>query len=415
MRRTLDRLERASPDEVVEYQERRLRLLVRWAALRSPFYRRWFADSGIDPRSVRTLADLTCLPLLDRDGLIEDAAHFRAYPARALWPARSSGTTGSVVTVYRTPGASAFELSALERQWGWFGLPRGARRVVMRGAGYADAGASLSRRIPGANQLVVSSYRLTSGDLDALEAEIRAFEPHAVEGWPSSIALLGNLLKEQGRELPVRAVITSSEVMTEQQLRLMAEVFHGPVVDHYGQTERVTMAGGCEHGGYHLFPDYAITELLPVEGEPGRREIVGTPLHNWGFPLFRYRTGDTVGPAAAEPCPCGRPFPLLGKIDGRAEDSFIAADGRTLPLPSTVLDSLVGLREVQIAQLAQGRFEVRLVPGPDCDLEAVKRAAGASVEHYFGPGQTVTFRELSRIPRSSSGKLRNSVVEGRSA
>ena len=115
--------------------------------------------------------------------------------------------------------------------------------------------------------------------------------------------------------------------MTSQQIQTLQRVFDAPVVDHYGQTERVTLAGSCEAGGYHLFSDYAITELLPVPGKDDQWEIVGTPLHNWGFPLLRYRTGDTVGPAPAGPCPCGRSFPLLGPIGGRAEDAFTSRDG----------------------------------------------------------------------------------------
>ena len=65
-----------------------------------------------------------------------------------------------------------------------------------------------------------------------------AFEPHAVEGWPSSIALLASLLRDCDMRMPVRAIITSSEVMSPGQQQLMRDVFGGPIVDHYGQTER---------------------------------------------------------------------------------------------------------------------------------------------------------------------------------
>ena len=40
MHRSLSRMDRASADEIRRYQERRLRLLVRLVAVRSPFYRR---------------------------------------------------------------------------------------------------------------------------------------------------------------------------------------------------------------------------------------------------------------------------------------------------------------------------------------------------------------------------------------
>jgi phenylacetate-CoA ligase len=411
MRRSLIAMESASADRIRRYQERRLRLLVRLVAARSPFYRRWFAESGIDPASIRGLEDLPRLPLLTRADLMRDSEAFAVQPRRLMWSAHSSGTSGQPLTVYRTAGSSAYELAALQRQWRWFGLPADARRVVLRGSGFAaDRPGAKTRLVPGNHQLLVSSYHLTPDALPEVLSAARAFGPHAVEGWPSSISLLAALMRDAGERLPVRAVITSSEVMSQAQRNLMREVFAGPIVDHYGQTERVLLAGGCEAGGYHVFPDYGIVEQLPVTGSTNRYELVGTPLHNWGFPLLRYRTGDEVGPAPEGPCACGRAFPRLGAIDGRVEDAFVAADGRTIPLPSLVIDDLNGLTEAQIVQRAPGWFEIRVVPGAGFDLEACRAQAMRNAERCFGQGQQTEFRVLDRIPRSASGKLRSAVV-----
>jgi len=262
--------------------------------------------------------------------------------------------------------------------------------------------------------LLVSSFHLSTHNIDEIMNDVRAFEPEAIEGWPSSIALLADLLRGRDEKFPVKAVITSSEVMTPLQIALITDVFGGPIIDHYGQTERVMMAGGCEHGGFHVFSDYGIVELLPVPDVESRWELVGTPLHNYGFPLFRYRTGDEVGPAPTQPCPCGRSFPLLGTVYGRVEDSFTAADGRPLPLPGTIIDNLSGVREAQIAQLARGRFEVRVAPGPGFDEGAVHDAIRRNVDRIFGVGQHVSIRIMPRVPRPNNGKLKSAVVEGRS-
>jgi phenylacetate-CoA ligase len=114
---------------------------------------------------------------------------------------------------------------------------------------------------------------------------------------------------------------------------------------------------------------------VAVPGTPDRFEIVGTALHNWGFPLLRYRTGDQVGPASPEPCPCGRSFPRLGIVDGRVEDMVLSADGRPVPLPASVVDDLTGLREAQLVQHRPGVFEVRVVPGAGFDPAATERRA----------------------------------------
>lgn len=412
MRRSLAKLDQAPGEEIARYQQRRLQWLVRLAAARSPFYRSWFRESGVDPGTIRTVQDLAQLPLLERQHLVERSEEFRVYPRRLMWAAHSSGTSGRPVTVYRTPGSSVYELAALQRQWSWFGLPRGSRRAVLRGSDFAaDHPGTVTKPVPGANQLLVSSFRLTAETLPVVLAELREFRPHAIEGWPSSIALLAALLRDAGERVPVQAVITSSEVIGPAQQSIIREVFDGPIVDHYGQTERVAMAGSCEAGGYHVFPDYGVVELLPVPGRADRWEIVGTPLHNVGFPLFRYRTGDEVSAAPGERCACGRSFPLLGRIDGRMEDCFTSADGRSIPLPGTIVDDLTGLLEVQVLQHAPGRFEIRMVPGVGFDRAAIEAKARRNLERLVGPGQEpLTFRIMDRIPRSSSGKLKPAMV-----
>lgn len=411
MRRTLAGLDHARDDEIRRDQERRLRLLVRLAAARSPFYRSWFRESGVDPRSIRTLADLGRLPLLERRHLAERADDFRVYPRRLMWAAQSSGSSGTPITTYRTPGSSVYELAALERQWSWFGLPRGARRAVLGGSTFAAARpGQVTARDPGTGHLLISSYHLTAERLPAIVAALRDFRPDAVQGWPSSIALLAALLRDAGERVGVRAIITSSEVMSPAQRAVLRAVFLGPIIDHYGQTERVAMAGGCEAGGYHVFADYGVVELLPVQGATGQREIVGTPLHNWGFPLFRYRTGDRVGPAPAGPCPCGRSFPRLGPIDGRSEDMFTASDGRPIPVPSAILDDLTGLLEAQVLQRAPGRFEIRMVPGASFDRAVTEARARAKLELLAGPGQLLSFQTMDRLPRASGGKIIAAVV-----
>jgi phenylacetate-CoA ligase len=49
-------------NQLVSYQSRRLRALVRHAWERVPFDRRKFAAAGLDPRDIRTTADLARIP-----------------------------------------------------------------------------------------------------------------------------------------------------------------------------------------------------------------------------------------------------------------------------------------------------------------------------------------------------------------
>jgi len=421
MRHTLRSLDHASPERLRAFQDRRLRTMVRWAAARSPFYRSWFAENGVDPRSVRTVDDLALLPVLERADLLEDPQRFLAYPAGLTWPALTSGTSGGgVVEVRRTPGSAVYEAAVLQRQWGWFDIPARPRRLALRaegsGVGGDPGGDEVLERVPGTRIAKVSGYGVRRLDPERLLAAVRAFSPDVVEGWPSAVCELAGLLEDRGEHLPVRGVLTSSESTSEAQRALMTSAFRAPLVDHYGQTERVCMAGSCEAGGYHVFDDYGVVELLPAGDDAAHRgerlEVVGTPLHNWGFPLLRYRTGDTVGPPPSGPCGCGRAFTRLEPVSGRQEDAFTTADGRRVVQPSAPIVHVRGIREGQVAQLAPGVFEVRMALRPGADPGAVRAEVAARADRYYGPGQTLRFRLVDRVPRSGSGKLRPSVVEG---
>jgi phenylacetate-coenzyme A ligase PaaK-like adenylate-forming protein len=108
---------------------------------------------------------------------------------------------------------------------------------------------------------------------------------------------------------------------------------HVDVLMTYGFTEAKMAWPECpypegeESGGFHLYPDLGIIEIVdpktgePVdEGRPG--EIVFTPLDARGTVVLRYRTGDLIdGGLVYEPCPhCGRQLPrLVGRISRSSE------------------------------------------------------------------------------------------------
>jgi phenylacetate-coenzyme A ligase PaaK-like adenylate-forming protein len=108
---------------------------------------------------------------------------------------------------------------------------------------------------------------------------------------------------------------------------------HVDVLMTYGFTEAKMAWPECpypegkESGGFHLYPDLGIIEIVdpktgePVgEGRPG--EIVFTPLDARGTVVLRYRTGDLIdGGLVYEPCPhCGRQLPrLVGRISRTSE------------------------------------------------------------------------------------------------
>ena len=102
------------------------------------------------------------------------------------------------------------------------------------------------------------------------------------------------------------------------------QAFGVPCYSQYGCNDAGVSAYECERrAGFHLVTQRRYHEVLD-----GAR-LVATELSNDAFLLPRYDTGDLVT-MAAEPCPCGRGFPLTAQVVGRANDMVSDSAGHAV-------------------------------------------------------------------------------------
>jgi phenylacetate-CoA ligase len=212
--------------------------------------------------------------------------------------------------------------------------------------------------------------------------------------------------------LGLKSVITTSEVLSPAQRDLIQQAFGVPVQDEYGCGEVGPIAYECEEGRLHVMSENLVVELVTASGEPAEvgesGEIVVTDLNNRAMPLVRYRLGDfgVQGPA----CRCGRGFPVLEKIWGRAYDFVRTADGRRyhgeffMYLFEDLRASGSQIGQFQITQEGPQALSV-LVVTPEGAGEEVGARIRAQLNDALS-GMQVTVRRVAGIPREPSGKMR---------
>lgn len=357
-------------------------------------------------------------PLLTKTAL-------RQYPGQHVRPRRlgslirntirTSGTSGSPLTLVQSLGTVIREEGFVYRQLRWIGWQPGQRRAWIRGDIVCDDQPADGRywcRDWVGNMLMMSSYHLSGATIGAYVAALEEFDPVVIHAYPSSIAALANWLNAAGRTYRgtrLRGVMTSSETLEPDVRAAVMRAFGVTVFDWYGQAERVSAIGTCEEGRYHLLTDYAGVELLPQED--GRSEIVGTSLNNAAMPLARYRTGDSVIVGAQHNCPCGRVFPTVEAIIGRQERIVTLPDGRMVARLDRIFQGHDRqLLEGQVLYHGDARFTLRVVvaDGFSQDDEA------DLVEKFLlrVPGVQVAVQRLDAIPRGPNGKFEFIAVEG---
>ena len=319
--------------ELETYQMQQLGKLLHHAYKNIPYYRSMFDEEKLTPENISSFGDLTKIPFMTKEIVKDNLAELVAqnYEKKDLILATTGGTTGMPLSFYAEKGKTeAKEWAFVWRQWNWAGLKFGQKKVVIRGHAInrmKNGTRQLWEYEPLDNALVLSSYAMTESNLPEYVELIQKFKPVAIRGYPSSLSILANHLKQENIRISgIHCVLTSSETLYPYQRTEIEDFFGAPIFDHYGNTERNALVMQCEKGCYHAISEYGIIELIgsdgnPVESEGETGEIIATGFNNYACPLIRYKTKDLAVFSRKE-CDCGRPYPVFERIEGRLQDFF---------------------------------------------------------------------------------------------
>lgn len=354
------------------------RSTVRWAARHSPFYKRAFAERGIDPRAVRRPEDLGDFYTTPED-LQFHATEFLCRPPSIVF--ESSGTSGRNKQVYYGED----ELRGMGRM-----MAGGFYMMGMRPEDRVANAFDFSIWIPGMlchyGLMAAGNFHLAFGKVDPAEvlARLATYRFTVVMGEPTWLIRLTELAERQGAP-PLKMLIGGAEEMPEAAVPWMERVWGGAKVKMcYGSVEAGSGIGfqPCDFAdGYHLDDVDYLPELIEPDAE-GYGEFVFTTLRRRVMPLIRYRTRD-VTRLLKEPCACGSRAPRMTKLRGRRDELVVASGGNLYPkMFEEILSGVPGLSlDWQVVFKLEGIHEVMEIhvesdDGDDARVhEAIQREA----------------------------------------
>lgn len=433
--------ERWSREQLLAWQARRLDAIVRHAAARSPYYRQRLRLPDDRPAELRDLPSIDKAEFVERfDEIVTDPrlkrdellAHVEAADGDELHLGRyrvmcTSGSTGRKgLFVYDRPDWHAVVAGFVRftrgagmtprlprRRFAYVGPPRG-NPMSRRMSATLDVGLQRNLMLP------------ATAPLEDLVAALERFRPTTLGGFPSVVALLAREQIAGRLRIAPEIVGCGSELLTAEMRATIREAWGVEPFDVYGLTEAGILGGDCDrHRGIHLNLDLMAVEVVdadlrPVpDGEVGEAMLI-TSLDNHVQPTLRIAVTDRVA-IDPEPCPCGRPFPLLRAIEGRADDVIYlpGAEGSPVALHPLHFGLVAAAREVREFQVVQEgpalRVRVVLQPGAPVperlpgELEDRLRAMGVA-------DPVVRLEAVDALPRDPArmGKLKL-VVADRSA
>jgi phenylacetate-CoA ligase len=315
-------------EELTQLQLERLQSTLNRAYKNVPFYRNCLGEACMDPSSVRSLADLSRLPLTSRGDLNQNYPYgLFAVPLKDIVRIHTATGTGSNPTVSgytNTDLGNWTEMVA--RTLTAAGVCAEDIMQICFDPGLANWAREFMR---GAEAIRASVIPMTTLEIPKQLMVMNDYKTSALVTTPSYAR---QLVREMTRlsvnphSLSIRRALLLGEFLSHSGRTNLEGALHIQIQTAYGLSEvpGPGIAFECrERKGLHLNEDHFIAEIIDPEreeilstGETG--ELVLTSLTARAFPLIRFRTGDLAS-LSVEQCSCTRTLARLESVQGRAD------------------------------------------------------------------------------------------------
>lgn len=393
-------IETASREEITALQEKRILDLVPYAWERSAFYRELWSRAGLDPTSVRSMADFVeKVPTFCKDDLREYRSRTGDPFAGLLCVDRSdltsitstSGSTGAPEPIPEIWDVAPPLPNIYARDLWCLGLRPGDRVMAPSGTfrNYFDPLWEALGLVP----------VFVDGWIGQGEQVLEAIEKYEVSYVQLFLPTVLEWEKLEGKH-DIRQMVSSLKGASFAGMPL-GKALSAKVRDEWGlNLFTYTSAGdtgtaweGVEHDGFHLWEDTIFAETLdPVSGKPvgddELGELISTDLDNVAAPYIRFRTSDLVRMNRGA-APSGRTHARMWVVGRTGDEMSIAGKAVVLADVWEQVESLPEFRDAMFQVVYDGpsdRMRIRLgyTPGDITSADELHARATSLLENGLG-------------------------------
>jgi phenylacetate-CoA ligase len=417
-------IQASSIDDLKSLQLRLLQQQVRRVYESSRFYREKFEKAGLKPSDIKSLSDITKIPLTAREELEESFSDVLAVPYYDVATIRlSSGTTGHPLRVAHTKKDVDMIAEASARRLAYHGVT--SKDVIQVTAAYGLWQGAWSMHW-GAEKIGACVIPIGPADTERQILLMKQFGTtvlYAATNYHFRILEVAKALGEDLSKYGLKTAFCVAEKPTKTQIATLKKEFgYKKIVIDYGATEFPGFSVNCaEHENiHHVWADYYLVEIVdpathePLsEGEKG--ELAITSLQREAFPLIRYLSRDVTTYIGFEKCSCGMSHPKIS-ADIDREDFMTKIRGVTV-FPSHVefllgkFTELTGKCQMIVDKRTPKHETTLRVEVGGALSQAAERALKEEIIGEIKNRVGITFNEVVFIPSGQlKGKFKKVIV-----
>jgi phenylacetate-CoA ligase len=397
-----------------DYQTIELRKLLIHAYSTVPYYHETYKKHGFKLTDFNKfdLEDLYKLPFLEKED-------FRKYGKTTLLSRKkgkgsfisSSGSTGTPTSTYYSNNFKQTWFAAYEsRVRNWAGVNLNMNRGMIGGKQIINKPNALPpyyRFNNAEKQTYFSAYHISESTVHDYVSGIKNNKVEYMVGYALSNYFLADLIVKNKINVPqLKAVLTSSEKLTEEMREVFKKAYGCKTYDSYSGVEACGLISENSVGDFLWSPDTGIPEVIDDSGNISLEgELISTGLLNFDQPLIRYRISDNIKISKSQLTKSGSEMLKIDEVYGRVEDAIITKDGRKIISLYRLFLDIPNLKLAQVIQYTFEEFKINIVVDNSFNLNLIKNIKKRFHER-IGYNINLKINLVSDIPKTANGKYR---------
>lgn len=365
-------------------------------------------------------SDWNRIPILTKRDLQQPLANrlSEGFSKKDIYINKTSGSSGDPFIFAKDKFCHALTWVGFQDRYSWFDLDINQSKQARFYGIPLNKTAYYKERF---KDFLSNRYRFSVFDLsdEQFETNLVKFKSTPfdyINGYTSSIVQFAKFLQRKNLVLKaicptLKACIVTSEMLFENDKKLLETYLGVPIINEYGAAELGLIAFQNKNGAWIINNEDLFVEILDENnqplpyGEAGR--VVITSLYNKAHPFIRYDLGD-IGKLSKDNT---ENKPILETLVGRTNDIVRLPSGKKAAgltfyyVTKTVIEDDGNVKEFIIEQLKIDTYKISYTSREMLSEEKIK-AINKAIETYLEFGLTIQFERKEFLDRSNRGKLK---------
>lgn len=402
-------------EQIIKFQLEKFNKIWENAYRNIPFYKSWKSTYNL-PDKIDTISELNNFPVLtkkdiqiNKDLIFKNLENYNTI---------STGGSSGEPTIFPTnKEESEFLFSNIYIGRSWWNIEPLDSTVLywghshLFGSGFKGKINELKRKL--ADKIInikrFNAYDMSIDTLKKYLTQLKKENPCVIIGYTSTIYKLAKYVKDLNENIGIKtnlkAVIVTSETVSDADIKLIEDVFKVPCVIEYGMAEAGVISYSKDKSlNMQVFWD----SFIAIKDT--NDTLLITTLYNKIFPLINYRTDDCISIKEEFETSIIK----FNKILGRKKDILRvgSSDGKLLEFSGILmvhlLKSYPNLYEISFKQIDDKRIKINYTSS--CKIDNINLKSyfleNLSSDHDNLDADNFIFENVDKIEKTVAGKIK---------